>query len=410
MIDWQKRFYSFFDLFDLQKIGKILSSPMVVLASIDELLKRDALRQKDGFPRKVSVGRIVKPGRGGSTGVKVVPTTIEEKLLHDNDYSPEEDSSGGTGDEQEGEIIGEQPVKEEQGGQAGPGQGEGGEHEIDSNAFELGRRLTEKFKLPNLNPEKKTRVVYKYTYDLTDRHRGFGQLLDKKATLKKIIETNLALGNIPDVSDIDPQKFLVAPHDKIYRVLSPEKDYEAQAMVFFLRDYSGSMDGQCTSLVVAQHVMIYSWLLYQYAMQVETRFILHDTEAKEVPDFDTYYNSKVSGGTNVFSAYELVNEIVKKGNLSRDYNIYVFHGTDGDDWDNDGSKTLPHLKKMLTYTNRMGITIVEHAHQKERTVLEKYIRSSGLLEEQKKLLRLDSMSESSDEDRLIEGIKRLVSE
>ena len=40
-------------------------------------------------------------------------------------------------------------------------------------------------------------------------------------------------------------------------------------------------------------------LLYQYAMQVETRFILHDTEAKEVPDFYTYYNSKVAGGTQV---------------------------------------------------------------------------------------------------------------
>ncbi len=70
-------------------------------------------------------------------------------------------------------------------------------------------------------------------------------------------------------------------------------------MVFFLRDYSGSMAGKSTELVVAQHVLIYSWLLYQYAMQVETRFILHDTEAKEVPDFYTYYNSRVAGGTQV---------------------------------------------------------------------------------------------------------------
>ena len=53
-------------------------------------------------------------------------------------------------------------------------------------------------------------------------------------------------------------------------------------MVFFLRDYSGSMSGKPTELVVTQHVLIYSWLLYQYAGQVESRFILHDTEAKEV--------------------------------------------------------------------------------------------------------------------------------
>ena len=47
-----------------------------------------------------------------------------------------------------------------------------------------------------------------------------------------------------------------------------------------------------TELIGSQHVLIYSWLLYQYAMQVESRFILHDTEAKEVPDFYTYYNSR----------------------------------------------------------------------------------------------------------------------
>ena len=83
-------------------------------------------------------------------------------------------------------------------------------------------------------------------------------------------------------------------------------------MVFFLRDYSGSMQGKPTELVVAQHVLIYSWLLYQYENRVESRFILHDTEAKEVKDFYTYYNSKVAGGTRVVSAFKLVNDIVEQ--------------------------------------------------------------------------------------------------
>ena len=39
------------------------------------------------------------------------------------------------------------------------------------------------------------------------------------------------------------------------------------------------------------------------------------------------------------SAYTLVNEIVQKENLARDYNIYVFHGTDGDDWDTEGKES-----------------------------------------------------------------------
>jgi uncharacterized sporulation protein YeaH/YhbH (DUF444 family) len=182
---------------------------------------------------------------------------------------------------------------------------------MESNAYDLGKILTEQFELPNLKDKGKKRSLTRYTYDMTDRHRGFGQIIDKKATLQKIVETNISLGNLPDISDIDTTRFLISPNDKIYRILSREKDYESQAMVFFLRDYSGSMSGKSTELVVSQHVLIYSWLLYQYSRQVESRFILHDTEAKEVEDFYTYYNSKVAGGTRVSSAFRMVNEIVK---------------------------------------------------------------------------------------------------
>ncbi len=405
--------YAFHDLISLQAFAAMQGSASANIRSIDELLERDNQREQDGFPRKVNVGRLIKPGKRGKEKVVIVPTTVEEKFLHDTAAHDEEERSfGGTGDEEEGEVIGEQPVREQETGSgAGPGQGEGGQHELESSAYDLGRILTEKFRLPNLKDKGKKRSLTQYTYDLTDRHRGFGQLLDKKATLRKIVETNIHLGNVPDAGAIDPTRFLVAPADKVYRILSREKDYESQAMVFFLRDYSGSMEGNATNLVVAQHVLIYSWLLYQYAMQVETRFILHDTQAAEVPDFYTYYNSKVAGGTQVASAYKLVNHIVQKENLVRDYNIYIFHGTDGDDWDTEGRESIPQLKSMLAYANRVGITIAAHgAEGGTRTEVEKYIRGSGLLEEMPKLLRLDVMHEDADEPRLIEGIKTLIAE
>ena len=126
----------------------------------------------------------------------------------------------------------------------GAGQGEGENHEVGSTAYELGKLLTEKFKLPNLKDKGKKRSLTRYTYDLTDKHRGFGQLLDKKATLRKMVETNINLGNLPDVGNIDPTRFIISPNDLVYRILSREKDYESQAMVFFLRDYSGSMAGK----------------------------------------------------------------------------------------------------------------------------------------------------------------------
>jgi uncharacterized sporulation protein YeaH/YhbH (DUF444 family) len=384
------------------------------LNSIDEILDRDAQREKDGFPRKIRIGRLMKTGRGEKVKIILVPTTVEEKFIHDNRIKPPEQEgqpSGGSGEGEEGEVIGEEAIHGTEGeGSGGAGQGDGGEHGIESNAYDLGRILTEKFELPNLQEKGKRRSLSRYKYDLTDRHRGFGQLLDKKATLRQIIESNINLGNVHETGDIDPASLLVSPRDEIYRILSKEKDYESQAVVFFVRDYSGSMSGKPTEVVVTQHVLIYSWLLYQYDKQVETRFILHDNEAKEVMDFYTYYNSSVAGGTRVESAYKLVNELVEKDNLARDNNIYVFHGTDGDDWDSNGAKTIPELKRMLEYCNRIGITVARNSTwQSGKSTVERYVNDSKVLEEFPKKIRLDTVTDNASEARLISGIKHLIS-
>ena len=118
----------------------------------------------------------------------------------------------------------------------------------------------------------------------------------------------------------------------------------------------------------------------------------------------------MAGGTQVFSAYEMVNRIVKEENLAADYNIYVFHGTDGDDWDTEGKKAIPALKEMMVYASRVGVTIAEHAGSSQNnTEVERYLKKSGVLEKFPKLVRLDVINESTDEPRLIEGIKRLIS-
>ncbi|PID81658.1 hypothetical protein CSB20_01895 [bacterium DOLZORAL124_64_63] len=407
--------YAFADLTFMQQMPTAQVNMTARLGTLDELMERDNQREKDGFPRKIRLGKLAKATRKGQK-VVVVPTTVEEKFIHDPNFQEDGDGgggAGGSGDGEEGEVIGEQPVRPQQGeGEgSGPGGGDGENHEIESNAYDLGKILTEQFKLPNLQNKGKKRSLTRYTYDLTDRNRGFGQLLDKKATLRQIVKTNIALGNLHPGRPVDPSTFLIAPRDKVYRILSKEKDFESQAMVFFLRDYSGSMNGKPTEVVVSQHVMIYSWLLYQYEGQVETRFILHDTEAKEVEDFYTYYNSRVAGGTKVSSAFKMVNEIVQQENLSQDYNIYVLHGTDGDDWDSDGKEALPEIERMLRYTNRLGVTIAENSYGPSgNTEVEQYLKKSGLLEKQPGKIRLDVMTENAEEGRIIEGIRQLMSE
>ncbi len=402
------------DLFLLQSHFFPRYTGVHTIRSLEELLERDRQREKDGFPRKIRIGRLIKPGKGRGSKIVIVPTTVEEKFVHDLTHHGEGGdggATGGSGEGHEGEVVGEEPIYGPgQEGSGGAGQGQGAQHEIESAAYDLGKILTENFELPNLQNKGKRASLTRYTYDLTDRHKGAGQILDKKATLRRIVETNIQLGNLDPEDELDTSRLVVSPDDKVYRILSKEREFESQAVVFFVRDYSGSMSGLPTEIVVSQHVLIYAWLLYQYEKQVETRFILHDTEAKEVPDFHVYYNSTVAGGTKVESAYQLVNKIIEEEGLARDYNIYVFHGTDGEDWDTEGKRTMPELEKMVNYSNRVGITIARaNASGGSISVMERYIKDSGLLDKQREKLRMDSVTGEPDDDRLLKGIKRLIS-
>lgn len=388
---------------------------ITALQTLDKLLEHDKQREKDGFPKKIRIGKLIKPKKNNKEQVIVVPTTTEPKFYHDLSTTDEdEESTGGSGEGEEGEVIGKQKTKPEQqeGEGTGAGQGEGSEHDITSEAFDLGKILTEKFDLPNIKDKGKKYSLTKFTYDLTDKNKGFGQVLDKKDTLKKIVETNIQLGNIKEQEEaVDTTNLLINPQDQIYRILSREKDFESQAVVFFMRDYSGSMQGKPTELVCTQHLLIYSWLMYQFQNRVISRFVVHDTDAKEVPDFYSYYKYQVAGGTNVAPAFDLINQIVAKEQLAKDYNIYVFYGTDGDDWDTTGEKLIPAVKQMLTYCNRLGITIAKSAWagSSGETNVEKNINNSGLLKEKRKYIRMDTIdSENYNENRIIEGIKILV--
>lgn len=397
-------------------IGTINNTGSLVsnLQTLDELLERDKKREADGLPRRIRIGKFIKPTKGKKEQIVVVPTTTEPKFYHDNSVTEEGEETGGSGEGEEGEVIAEQPAEPQEGegeGQ-GAGQGDGASHDISSEAFDLGKVLTEKFELPNLKIKGKKPSLSKYQYDLTDKNRGFGQLLDQKATIKKIIETNILLGKIKEGEPFTPEDLVINPQDQIYRILSKEKDYEAQAVVFFVRDYSGSMQGKPTEAVVSQHLLIYSWLMYVYKNQVQVRFILHDTEAKEVPDFYTYYKSAVAGGTTIYPAYTLVNKIITDEQLAKDNNIYVFHGTDGDDWEEEGDKAVDEIKKLLQSINRMGITVAKNSWTTEDrpTVVENYLEKSNLLKEKPGLIKMDAfLSAEADEGRIIESIKKLIS-
>lgn len=401
-------------------------SPILSLESLDDLLKRDEQREKDGFPKKIKFRSIL----AGRNMVISVPYVEEEKLIH-GDFEQKRDEDGkegkdpgdlgeavpGSGEGEVGDVIDEGPIRGDD-GDGGEGDGEDpvpgrepGEHGIEEEAYRKGKELSERFQLPNLLTKGKKVPTDEYIYDLTDRHRGSGQVLDKKETLKSIIKTNIALGRF-NKDNIDTTKLVVGPDDKVYRVLSREKAWKSMAVVFFARDYSGSMWGEPTKAVVSQHLMIYAWLLVQYEKLVIPRFFVHDTEAKEV-SVKEYFGLVAGGGTFIPSVYKEITKTVEGENLARDYNIYVFQGTDGDDWDDGtGREAIPEIEKILSYVNRMGVSVLvgPYYHGDRETPFEQYVKKGNFLD-RKDVFRMHVMSsEGVTEEDNIEAIKELIAQ
>jgi uncharacterized sporulation protein YeaH/YhbH (DUF444 family) len=380
----------------------------VSLQTLDELMARDNQREEDGFERKIKLGKIVRPSKNGTDEIIIVPSTIETKFYHDSSPNNEDEEYGGSGSEEEGTVIGEQnnKPKSEEGSGKGPGNGDEKGHDLNSDAYNLGKILTEYFNLPRLKQKGIKKSISQYSYELTDLNKGFGQIIDKKQTLKRIIKTNILLNNIPDKSKPDLSKLIHSPQDTVYKILSREISYETEAIVFFVRDYSGSMQGAPSEVVLTQHLFLYSWLMFQYNKRVKTRFILHDTQATEVEDFNTYYRSNVAGGTKIYPAFELVNSIIENEQMHLSKNIYVFYGSDGDDWKDSKNNLVDEIKKLAKYANRIGIFVARNSGNDNLTSLENTIEESNILSELNDKLKITQInSRNFTENEIIESIK-----
>ena len=403
------------------------------MESLEDLVKRDEQRQEDGFKKKIKYRRIIT----GNGKVVVIPYVEKEKLYH-GEFEPdnvvnldpgqftfarsEKDitTSPGSGKGNPGDVIGETPLpfdgegdgdgdEDGDGDDPGPEAGEDpADHEFEEEAYELGEKLQEQLELPNLTEKRKRFPTDEYTYELTDTHRGSGQKLDIKKTLKEIVKTNLQIGRI-DPNDIDITEMVVDPNDKIYRILSKERIWKSQAVVCFLRDYSGSMWGEPTEALVAQHLMLYSWLLVQYEKRVIPRFFVHDTECREVTPRQ-YFGLNARGGTRIASGYKKINQVVESEGLAEEYDIFVFQGSDGDDW--QGEDTIPELEKILSYASRVGVTLFRHPWsmgEDMKTIFEQYIEESGILD-MTDVFRMHVMPSVDDEALNIEAIKALTAQ
>lgn len=243
----------------------------------------------------------------------------------------------GAGDE--GDPVSGQPQKGE-GGQGKAGS-EGGDHalEMEVSLNELADMLGEELALPRIEPKGNHKLKSKRMKYSGIHVTGPDALKHFKHTFKNALKRQISNGKYDPVNPV-----IIPIRDDIrYRSFKPVNKPESNAVILYMMDVSGSMGEEQKEIVRIETFWIDTWLRRHYD-GIDSRYIIHDAIAKEV-DKHTFFHTRESGGTMISSAYKLCADIVDKDYPPEDWNIYLFHFSDGDNWSVDDTRLCVGLLK-----------------------------------------------------------------
>jgi uncharacterized sporulation protein YeaH/YhbH (DUF444 family) len=237
------------------------------------------------------------------------------------------------------------------GSQKGKGKGKAGKdseehvYTAEFTAEELAGILAEELQLPKLENKGKGKVN-----SVKDRYSGIRSngaegLRHFKRTYKEALIRNIASGNY------DPANPQIIPikDDKRYKAPKFKEEPDCNTAVIYMMDVSGSMGEEQKHIVKSEVFWIDLWLKSQYK-SIETRFIVHDSESKEVTR-EEFFSISEAGGTCISSAYDLCAEIMSEDYPFADWNVYPFHFSDGDNWGDDDNNLSCNILKNFIIPN-----------------------------------------------------------
>ena len=296
--------------------------------------------------RKIVRGKIKKELRKfissgdliGRQGKKIVTIPLPRIELPKFKFGSREQGGVGQGEGEVGDAIGQ--------GEPQPGEGKAGDTEgkhtleVDVTLEDLAAILSEELELPNIQNKGKENikdVKYKYTGILK---QGPESLRHFKRTYREALKRTISMGLY------DPDNPIIIPvkEDKRYRSFRIYNEPVANAVIIYMMGVSGSMGDDQKEIVRLTSFWLDTWLSTQYN-GLERRYIIHDATAREV-DSDTFYKTKESGGTLISSAYKLAIKLIEEGFNPAEWNIYLFHFSDGDNW--SGNDTAECMKLLET--------------------------------------------------------------
>ncbi len=281
----------------------------------------------------------------GRKQVKIPMRALDEYKFR-FDYRKKKHVGQGDGKTKVGDVIGQ----ENQQGQ-GQGSGEAGNspgqdfYEADVNVDEIAALIFEDLQLPFLEEKAKQAVQSKTTKFTEIRRVGAMSNLDKRRTI---------LENIRRTAREEGQAKLgkFKKEDMRYKSWEEELKYESNAVIIAMMDVSGSMSEFKKYIARSFYFWMVRFLRTKYD-HVQIVFISHHTEAKEVTE-EQFFTQGESGGTVVSSAYKLALEMIAERYPPRDWNIYPFHFSDGDNYYSDNDEAVKLADKLIETCNLFG--------------------------------------------------------
>ena len=249
-------------------------------------------------------------------------------------------------------------------GADGDGQGQAGNQpgqhirEVELTLDELAEILGEELALPNIEPRGKKEIISQKDRYSGIRRTGPESLRHFKRTFREALKRQMMTGQF----NVEKPHIVPIRDDFRYRSWKTVVHPESNAVIFYLMDVSGSMWDEQKEIVRLETFWIDTWLRHNYK-GLSTRYIVHDARAGEV-DRETFFAIKENGGTVISSAYDLCSKIIEKEYPTEDWNIYVFHFSDGDNWSRDDNQHCVELlqEQILPKANLFGYGQVESTY------------------------------------------------
>jgi sporulation protein YhbH len=303
----------------------------------DALHHRERLRKKITEQLKERIGEedIIASGPEKRVRVPVKGTKRWQFILDRG-----ERRGVGQGDGQPGDVIGP-PGQDPRSGEAGTEPGEE-LYEVWLDMDDVEELLFSELELPRLKPKPGADAeTVEAVYDDIARR---GPQLDKRATLRENLLRNAKRGELR-LGGIDK------PDLRYLSYRERPKPWH-KAVIFLAMDVSGSMDVDRKRLARLLFYWCVQFLRRRYA-QTEIVFVAHTTEAREVTEHE-FFNRTESGGTRVSSAFEVVAEIQRDRYPADDWNVYVLHVSDGDNFAADNPRTLELISRLTAVCALVG--------------------------------------------------------